>query len=231
MFPHQTENFREIKAQKGKYDLKGDWHRKTFDRISRIIDEQFYKEIKNGIKGFILHGDVGTGKTTLAKALGKDSYSIIFLDGSDIARGLYGQSEQRVTKVFDYAKSKRRAIILIDDCESVFPSREWIKGQSWHVSQINVFLHELDNLDTSKICVILTTNKFNLMDIAVVDRLYTIEFPQPALETLIAVAEQRCEELRLDETDVVETIRENLEKFKSLRSVEKLIMERYLEQF
>ncbi len=52
-----------------------------------------------------------------------------------------------------------------------------MKAESWHIAQNNVFFHELDGIDTSKMVVILTTNRYDLLDKAIKDRLYSVEFP------------------------------------------------------
>ncbi|MCK4614626.1 MAG: AAA family ATPase [Thermoplasmata archaeon] len=210
--------------------LKGRRYNEIYDFVKKIINHQFTRRIENGIKGFIFHGEVGTGKTTLAKALAKDmNLPLFFVDGVDIARSLYGQSEKQIGNLFEIA-SNRKSIILIDDAESVFPTRDWIKGQSWHVAQNNVFFHRLDNVDTSKSCVILTTNRYDLMDKAVKDRLYPIEFEPPNLETLIEIAKTKCAMLGMSSKEVIEELKENKKDYTSVRAVERLIQERYIEE-
>ena len=113
----------------------------------------------------------------MAKVLARElQLSLFFVDGSVIARELYGQSERQIVKVFTTA-GKKRSLILIDDAESVFPDRDWMKGESWHVAQNNILFHQIDDLDTSQTSLIMTTNKFQLLDSALKDRLYAIEFP------------------------------------------------------
>jgi SpoVK/Ycf46/Vps4 family AAA+-type ATPase len=211
------------------YDCKGDEYQQTFQMVKKIISNQFSQKISKGIKGFILHGPAGTGKTTLAKIISKSlSIPLLFVDGSDIAHHYYGESEQRVKKIFKEAESKK-AIILIDDAESVFPDREWAKGQSWHNSQNNMLLHTLGNIDTSKTIVIMTTNKYNLLDSALKDRLYNIEFKNPNIDILIEIAEKKCEELKLKSDDIVKEIKSKKSEFVSIRDIEKFIMKKYVE--
>lgn len=210
--------------------LKGKRYNEIYDLIKKIISHQLNRRIEHGIIGFILHGDVGTGKTTMVKALTKDlNLPLFFVDGIDIARSLYGQSERQIGTLFEVA-SNRKSIILIDDAESVFPTRDWIKGQSWHVAQNNVFFHRLDNVDTSKTCVILTTNRYDLMDKAVKDRLYSIEFETPDLETLIEIAKTKCVELGISSKETVKELQEDPNSYKSVRAVEKLIKRKYIEK-
>ncbi len=162
----------------------------------------------------------------MTKALARDlGYPIVFVDGSDIARARYGDSERAITEMFR-AYDEERRIVLIDDAESVFPRRDWVKGESWHIAQNNVLFHELDRLDTSRAVVILTTNEISLMDRAVRDRLFEVEFPHPERETLMEVAKDRCADLMIPWDSIVEQIRER-DDLESIRGVEKLVLEHY----
>lgn len=209
---------------------KGENFMKIFEKVRSIISFQFKNDQVKGIKGFIFYGDVGTGKTLLAKVLAKSMFlPLLFVDGASVARHLYGQSEQQIQAVFDGA-SRRKAIILIDDAESVFPDREWIKGESWHVAQNNILFHCLDNIDTSKTIVIMTTNKYELLDKALKDRLYNIEFPSPDIKTVLQIAKDKCFEKGLEFEDIEKEIKKSSDKFKSIRAIEKLIEEKYVEK-
>jgi len=213
-----------------KRDIKGTEFQEIFQFVRKIIFFQKERQISNGIKGFIFYGDVGLGKTTLAKALAHDMGStLIFVDGSDIARPLYGEAESQVSKVFKKANEFRHSIILIDDCESVFPTRDWVKGESWHIAQNNVFFHELDNVDTAKISVILTTNRYDLLDKAVKDRLENIEIPHPEKETQKEIATEIFKKMKMDpDNEVFKCIDEG--QFNSIRAIEKDITKRYIDE-
>lgn len=209
---------------------KGKDFHDTFEKVRNIIGYQINNGEVKGIKGFIFHGDVGTGKTTLAKCLAKSlSLPLLFVDGSTIARGLYGQSEQQIVKVFNEA-NKRKSIILIDDAESVFPDRDWVKGESWHIAQNNIFFHVLDALDTSRTTVIMTTNKYNLLDSALKDRLYPIEFNTPNTETLIEISKTKCSEKNMEDGWIVLDIKKTPKKYKSIRDIEKAVIDRYVKR-
>ena len=212
------------------WDIKGEEYRRIMRKVEKIIRYQKKYAIKKGIKGFIFYGDVGLGKTTVAKAIANrlSSY-LFFVDGKDIARPLYGEAEDQIGKIFRSANIGKHTLILIDDCESVFPARDWAKGASWHVAQNNVFFHELDGLDTSKIAVILTTNRYDLLDKAIKDRLMSIEFPKPTKETLKEIAVEKQKELKLKDIDpVMLEIKDG--KYETIRSLEKRIMELYVRQ-
>ena len=213
--------------QHRKEDIIGEEYQKILEDVSKIIRFQQRYYINDGIPGFLLHGDVGLGKTMIGKIVAKElNCHLIFIDGADIARSLYGQSERQISILFQKAKDFRYSLVLIDDCESIFPTREWIKGESWHLAQNNVFFHQLDELDSSKMSVILTTNRYDLIDKAIKDRLYNIEFPQPSIETLIKIAKRKCLKLKLNFDNIKSKIQ--FENIKSIRTLEKLILSMYI---
>lgn len=212
-----------------KRQIRGKEYQRILEKVVSIAHYQQLYAIREGIKGFIFHGDVGIGKTMCAKAVASAlGAPLIFVDGADIARPLYGQSEMQIGNVFNEAKNHRYAVIVIDDCESVFPTRDWTKAESWHIAQNNVFFHELDNVDTSKTLVILTTNRYDLLDKAVKDRLYSIEFPLPSREALKEIAEYKCAQLKIKPDAVFTEIEKG--SFKTVRELETFIMEYYIKE-
>jgi SpoVK/Ycf46/Vps4 family AAA+-type ATPase len=209
--------------------IMGEKYRNIIGKVSAIVDYQKRRGIKKGIKGFIFHGVPGTGKTTCAKAIARQLGSyLIFVDGSDIARRFYGESEQRITKIFEASKLYRHSIVLIDDCESVFPRRDWGKIESWHISQDNIFFHVVDSINTSKTITILTTNRFDLVDPAIIDRLYSIEFPLPEKQVLEDVAKTRAAELGMTPESLIQKISRG--DVKTMRDLDKAAIEDLVKQ-
>jgi len=209
---------------------KGEDFQRIFFEVRNVVEHQLGNPSLKGIKGFIFHGEPGNGKTLMAKVLAKElRLSLFFVDGSVIARELYGQSERQIVKVFTAAR-KKRSLVLIDDAESVFPDRDWMKGESWHVAQNNILFHQIDDLDTSQISLIMTTNKFQLLDSALRDRLYAIEFPPIDLETAIEIARMKCAEKGIDPAGAEERVRAEPEEFRSGRAIEKLVVKEYIRQ-
>jgi SpoVK/Ycf46/Vps4 family AAA+-type ATPase len=211
-------------------DCKGSGFNKTFMETKNVIAHQLGNTSLKGIKGFIFYGEPGNGKTLMARVLAKElQLSLFFVDGSVIARELYGQSERQIVKVFTNAR-KKRSLILIDDAESVFPDRDWMKGESWHVAQNNILFHQIDELDTSQTSLIMTTNKFQLLDSALRDRLYAIEFPPIDQETALEVAKMKCAEKEIDSAGAEARIRAEPDAFKSGRAIDRMVVMEYIRQ-
>jgi len=209
---------------------KGGDFQRIFREVRNVVAHQLGNSSLKGVKGFIFYGEPGNGKTLMARVLARElQLSLFFVDGSVIARELYGQSERQIVRVFAAAR-KRRSLILIDDAESVFPDRDWMKGESWHVAQNNILFHQIDELDTSQTALVMTTNKFQLLDSALKDRLYAIEFPPLDQSTAFEVAEMMCAERKIDSAGAKERIRAEPDAFKSGRAIEKLVVSEYIKQ-
>jgi transitional endoplasmic reticulum ATPase len=81
-------------------------------------------------KGVLLHGPPGTGKTLLARAVAAESrVHFIHLNGPEIMRKFYGESEARLREVFEEAARCAPAIIFIDEIDAVAPKRADVVGE------------------------------------------------------------------------------------------------------
>jgi hypothetical protein len=177
---------------------------------------------------------------------------MVLVDGSDIARGRYGDSEERLAELFEYAREGesgghrfgtqrghkhegdaiRRTVLLFDDVESLFMTRSSGNAREWHFSQNSVFFHSIDELDTSHTAVVLTTNRIDLLDTAIVDRLMPYEFGAPAQEVLLEVAGALAKTQRLADEDLAQ-IRARIiadSSIASIRQVERLVTSIYVQK-
>jgi transitional endoplasmic reticulum ATPase len=81
-------------------------------------------------KGVLLYGPPGTGKTLLARAVAAESrVHFIHLNGPEIMRKFYGESEARLREVFEDAARHAPAIIFIDEIDAVAPKRAEVVGE------------------------------------------------------------------------------------------------------
>ena len=92
--------------------------------------------------GVLLYGPPGTGKTMIAKAIacevGAKFYAV---KGSDIVSKWVGESEKNINSLFAEANKQDRAIIFIDEMDSLLGKR----GVDTHNDKrVNEFLQQMD---------------------------------------------------------------------------------------
>ena len=100
-------------------------------RIKEIISNpltnfQAYKEINTPpMKGLLLCGPPGCGKTTLAYGIGGE-FQIPFykITGPDIISSLSGESEQSIRNLFNAVANSAPSILFIDEIETIIGRRE-----------------------------------------------------------------------------------------------------------
>jgi SpoVK/Ycf46/Vps4 family AAA+-type ATPase len=188
-------------------EMVGDRYRDLLQEIAAITEYQWRSGTTRGlVKGFMLSGPPGTGKTTLAKRLAyelgrrfaaEDEPPVVlaFVDGGEISRSRYGESEERIRDIFLHARSGftaqgQRSVLLFDDVESIFMARGSQHAKEWHFSQDSVFFHSIDDLDTSRATIILTSNRPDLIDEAIRDRFLSYVVDYPDLDTLLQMVQQ-----------------------------------------
>jgi transitional endoplasmic reticulum ATPase len=116
-------------------------------------------------RGLILHGPPGTGKTLLAKAVaGESEANFTHINGPEIMSKFYGESEQKLRKIFEDAEENAPSIIFIDELDAIAPKREDVQGEVERrvVAQL---LATMDGLKArGQVIVIGATNRVNALD-------------------------------------------------------------------
>jgi SpoVK/Ycf46/Vps4 family AAA+-type ATPase len=188
-------------------EMVGDRYQNLLQEIAAITEYQWRSGMTRGlVKGFMLSGPPGTGKTTLAKRLAYElgrrfetedepPVALAFIDGGEISRSRYGESEERIRDIFLHARSGftaqgQRSVLLFDDVESIFMARGSQHAKEWHFSQDSVFFHSIDDLDTSRATIVLTSNRPDLIDEAIRDRFLSYVVDYPDLDTLLQMVQQ-----------------------------------------
>uniref|UniRef100_A0A2P2HWM6 ATPase family AAA domain-containing protein 3-like n=1 Tax=Hirondellea gigas TaxID=1518452 RepID=A0A2P2HWM6_9CRUS len=139
------------------------------------------RKAKGIYRNVLLHGPPGTGKTLFAKKLARNSgmdYAI--MTGGDVQ--LMGdKSVEAIHKLFDWARTSRRGLILfIDEAESFLIRRHSGISQNLRDTMAAFLSHTGDHSD--RFMMILTSNIPTVFDEAVINRIHdAVEFGLPEL--------------------------------------------------
>ena len=118
-------------------------------------------------KGVLLYGPPGTGKTLVAKALanGTSAY-FTHISGPEVMGKYYGESEERLRKIFEEAEQHAPSILFIDEIDAVAPKREEMGSQQQVEKRVVAQLLSLmDGLKArGQVAVIGATNAPQLID-------------------------------------------------------------------
>ncbi|KKH48042.1 CdcH [Methanosarcina sp. 1.H.T.1A.1] len=116
-------------------------------------------------KGVILYGPPGTGKTLIAKAVANESgASFHYIAGPEIVGKFYGESEERLRKIFEDATQDAPSVIFIDEIDSIAPKRENVTGEVERrvVAQLLTLLDGME--ERGQVVVIGATNRVDAID-------------------------------------------------------------------
>ncbi len=135
---------------------------------------------KKPIRGVLLYGPPGCGKTMLGKAAATAMAELhgdaaagafFYVKGPSMLNMYVGNSEENVRKLFAQARRHRRktghaAIIFIDEADAILGRRG--DGRGLSSTMVPAFLAEMDGLEDSGALVLLATNRPDSLDPAVV---------------------------------------------------------------
>ena len=160
-----------------------------------------YGLLRNGrIKGALSYGPPGTGKTQLARIVARESGLVMMhVSAADLHRKYRGESEKCIKATFNLARMIGRAIIFIDQADSLLMARDE-STSNYRRMHINQFLEEADGLQQSDVApfLLLATNNPELIDPAVLRRVpgrLFLGLPTCAAREAILLATTRLERI------------------------------------
>ena len=155
-------------------------------------------------KGVLLVGPPGTGKTLIARAVaGEAGVPFLSVSGSDFMEMFVGVGASRVRDLFESARKHGRAIIFIDEIDSVGRKRGagMGGGHDEREQTLNQMLSEMDGFEgTDGVVMIAATNRPDILDPALLrpgrfDRQVVV--PLPELEDRKAILEVHIKHKKL----------------------------------
>ena len=177
--------------------------------ITEVVDflrmPERFREIGARVpKGILLVGPPGTGKTLFARAVaGEAGVGFLSVTGSDFMEMFVGVGASRVRDLFQQARKMGRAIIFVDEIDSIGRKRGagLGGGHDEREQTLNQMLAEMDGFETSEGIVILAaTNRPDILDPALLrpgrfDR--TIIVPLPENEERLAILKVHSRDKRM----------------------------------
>ena len=143
------------------------------------------------IKGILMFGPPGNGKTMLMRAVGSEMKDVTMLQmsGADIAQEDPGKAITTIKEMFNRAVENAPSILFIDEIDGIAPKR---KGASeFGVQLTSEFLQEMDGVrETPGVVLVCATNRPGALDPAILrpgrfDKLIFVEPPdEPSRATL-----------------------------------------------
>jgi transitional endoplasmic reticulum ATPase len=104
-------------------------------------------KVKTG-GGILLYGPPGTGKTMIAKAVAGELDATFFaIAPSEILNKWVGESEKNIRKLFETARNCPKAVVFIDEVESLIPKRRDSEAGSVMSRVVPQILSELDGFE------------------------------------------------------------------------------------
>jgi len=160
--------------------------------ITEVVDflrmPERFREIGARVpKGMLLVGPPGTGKTLFARAVaGEAGVGFLSVTGSDFMEMFVGVGASRVRDLFQQARRMGRAIIFIDEIDSIGRKRGagLGGGHDEREQTLNQMLSEMDGFETAEGIVILAaTNRPDILDPALLrpgrfDRQIVVPLPE-----------------------------------------------------
>jgi spastin len=142
--------------------------------IYPALRPDIYKGLRAPVRGILLYGPPGNGKTLLGRALAHASRSTFFsISASSLTSKMFGDSEKLVRALFAAAAEAAPSIVFIDEVDSVLSARS--SGEHDAMRRLKTeFLVQFDGVASAaeaRVVIIGATNRPQELDDAVRRRL------------------------------------------------------------
>lgn len=163
--------------------------------VLKSPDEFKSKGIRQ-IKGIVLEGNPGNGKTLFAKALASETdVNFIATKGADFQSAMMSMGARKIKALFKKARKYSPCIVFIDEFDGIGERRNYAgTGVDKENNRIiTAMLNEMDGFETSDgVIVIAATNSYNSLDPALIrpgrfDLKYNV--PNPDYNTRLKLIE------------------------------------------
>ncbi len=139
---------------------------------SRLIPDKILKNLGvNHVRGIILFGAPGCGKTLIARQIGKilNCEEPKIVSGPSLLSAYQGQSEENVRKLFTDAyadkQGKKLHLVILDEFDAISRKRGTITDNGLSDRIVNQFLSMIDGPESlNNILLIAMTNRLELID-------------------------------------------------------------------
>jgi transitional endoplasmic reticulum ATPase len=135
--------------------------------VPLIHPEIFLRGGKPPIRGILLHGEPGTGKSLLARALARETQATFYsISAPEVIGSTLGDAEKFLRELFQEAKETSPSVIFIDEIDTIASDRH--NGSEMSRRLVSQLLTLLDGMeDRGQVVVIGATNRISSIDPAV----------------------------------------------------------------
>lgn len=135
------------------------WAEEWLEVEAPLLQLDQYRELWP--KGFMLYGPTGTGKTELARFIGKRlGWPLYRLDLGSLYSRWQGQSEENLRRVLSFVSAQGECVFLLDEAEKLFGQKA--EGQASLSTLLSMLLWWLQG-ESNRTVTVMTANKLDVI--------------------------------------------------------------------